>query len=121
MFVYTISSTTTIISTTITTIIIAITKNHDFDIAQVPKHRLSGKSPLWGFEDNSELSNVSKYIYMTCGCCEKTYICAHAMHFMKIVQKWLEFNDISFDQDMRYRCCGMQELTEGGCTDLCDK
>jgi len=23
--------------------------------------------------------------------------------------------------DMRYRCCGMQELAEGGCTDLCDK
>ena len=24
-------------------------------------------------------------------------------------------------QDMRYRCCGMQELAAGGCTDLCDK
>lgn len=23
--------------------------------------------------------------------------------------------------DMRYKCCGMQELAEGGCTDQCDK
>merc|ERR1712059_2193 len=23
--------------------------------------------------------------------------------------------------DMRYKCCGMTELAEGGCTDICDK
>ena len=40
------------------------------------------------------------------------------MWYDKHVFRWMK--NPSYSQDMRWRCCGAQELSPGGCTDLCD-